>query len=119
MLVERPRRWAERDVCWGSTYCEVPGCDLPADGLWEHAHGAGLPLCVEHADLLLERVQAIGEAPQLAAVLPALFAEPRRSPARLSDAELYGRSPERWLAEQGFYGDPVNTEADPDWDIPF
>lgn len=119
------REWDYQDVHWGNSWCEAPGCDQPGELIYDSdRRNRGVLLCVADADLLLEHQQAL-------ALLPAarrhLLPDPwegrrrdggRREPLHLPDAQVWDRSPEKWLAEQGYYGDPVDT-SDPDWDIPF
>jgi len=112
------RPWAAADVAWGDTLCDAPSCITPAQGLWEYdeERDEGVPVCIPHADRLLERVMAM-EVAIRGIQLPDVFGrEPyKRPPARLSDAELWNRSPELWALENGWRGDTW----DPDWDIPF
>lgn len=62
------RVWRVDDVVWGETACEAPGCHRPAELLaeFEDYPSRGVPLCVDDADLLLERTVAIAEHPELA-----------------------------------------------------
>lgn len=58
--------WAYDDVVWGSTECQRKACSRPAACLFD-----GLPLCIDDADELLERTQAVEIAPDLRELLPA------------------------------------------------
>lgn len=53
---------------WRYLGCDAPGCMAYADGLLE-----GRPLCLDCADLVLERMLAVTIAPSLRSTLPPLF----------------------------------------------
>lgn len=112
------RRFPEQAVVWGMTGCEAPSCLTPAALLYDFERDAGgVPLCLDCADRVLDRdiAVAVGDVSQL----PDIWGrEPFRRRARLEDTSTWDRTPEMWLAEQGYYGAPVDT-SDPDWDIPW
>lgn len=117
------RVWRESDVDWSDGACEAPGCfrrpELLAD--FDEVRREGVPVCLEDAEVLLERSLAV----ELAVVeLPDPWElarrrrgwRPRPVPAWASPHA--DRTPEKWLAEAGYYGEAVDT-SNPDWDIPF
>ena len=117
--VDAFRVWAGHHVAWGSTLCEAPGCLRPAEVLADvNDAGAGIPLCVDDADTLLERELAVIDGPRPPLELPDPWELRRRQrgrpPRRLSEWEIADRSPEKWLAEKS----GVDVD-EPDWDIPF
>lgn len=61
------RTWQEHEVVWGVTLCHVHADPHPAEALLD-----GLPLCIDGADELLERIAAVELAPALRELLPPL-----------------------------------------------
>lgn len=59
-------RWRYEQVAWGMTECHRRRCSNAAELLYD-----GLPLCVDCADDLLERVHVLAVNPELAATMPA------------------------------------------------
>lgn len=59
------RIWRAGEVVWGETMCEAPGCFRPAVLLadFDDDRGRGVPLCVDDADVLLERQVVLAEFP--------------------------------------------------------
>lgn len=57
--------WRGDDIVPGSTECQRKSCSKPAEVVLD-----GLPLCIDDADSLLERVQAVELAPELRELLP-------------------------------------------------
>lgn len=122
MTVDTFRVWRLDEVAWGVTSCEAPGCFHTAEVLADFDDGrdVGVPLCLDDADLLLERTVAIAEFPEPRSHLN--LPDPweharrpqRRPPRRLAEWEVADRTPERWLAEQS----GIDT-SNPDWDIPW
>ena len=116
------REWRGDELVWGSTMCEAPGCFRYAEVLADYdvRRDAGVPVCVDDADVLLERqvALAIAQDAGVRAELPDPW-ELARRPVRRRDPgpsewEHADRSPEKWLAEQ----QGVDT-SNPDWDVPF
>ena len=110
------RTWPYTAVPWTLMTCEAPHCLSYAAVLYDvDERDIGVPVCLEHADVLLERFAAIdlGRVERL----PALWetAPPKRRPH--VDVETWDRTPELWYLEQGGHGD--DARFDPDWDIPF
>ncbi len=61
--------WAYHEIVWGSQGClGADDCMAPAACLYD-----GQPLCLDCADLLLERHLAIAERPELLTLLPPLW----------------------------------------------
>lgn len=57
--------WRYDQVVWGETECSIKRCSAPAELLYD-----GSPLCLDHADDLLERQVAICAVPSLRFSLP-------------------------------------------------
>jgi hypothetical protein len=116
MRSEAMRSWRAADVTWGDTFCEAPGCFKAAELLAEyHAERElGVPLCLDDAETLLASWQ-------LPASTEFVFwneDKPAYRP-RPMDPESWDATPEKWAAKNGYYGAPIDVDADPDWDIPF
>lgn len=54
-----PRLWLYNNVTWGVTLCEAPRCALTAEILADEVDGRGVPLCLDCADLWLDRATAV------------------------------------------------------------
>lgn len=136
MIDDGPFRvWRSSDIAWGLTMCEAPGCFRSAAVLadYDQALDVGVPVCLDDADVLLERfaAQEWGRVDQLAD--PWELARRQRGrrprgpqeyeladPARPELGTIGERTPERFLAEQGWFGEQKRRQVleDPDWDFP-
>lgn len=63
----RFRGWEYDQVIWGETKCDRRHCSALAELLTD-----GEALCLDCADLRLERTLAVDQAPQLVGLLPGL-----------------------------------------------